>query len=106
KNDLELARICAQRMITVGSNKEIEKEEIRKATLELAHYHLENTDLEKAQKFAADYQLLYPGTPEAKDAAYIDIQAHFLSTLSPDRDQTKTRKTIESSQNFKRKYKD
>jgi outer membrane protein assembly factor BamD (BamD/ComL family) len=106
QKESELAMQSALRMITLGSNKEDEKEAIRKAMLEVAQKYFDQGNLEKTEKFAADYQVLYPGTPEAKDAAYLTMQAQFMSTPASCNDQTKTHQTLETAQNFLQKYTD
>jgi outer membrane protein assembly factor BamD (BamD/ComL family) len=105
EKDNEMMTRCAQRMLAVGGHAERHHEIMRKTTLELAQWFLAEGKFDKAQKYALDYQTIYPGTPEAKLAAYINIKAHFLSTLSFDRDQTETEKTLELAQAFLSKHK-
>lgn len=100
QNDTSMMIKCAQRMLAVGGDQET----MRKTNLQLAQVFLDEGKFDKAQKHALDYQTLYPGTPESKLAHYINIKANFLSTLSADRDQTKTEKAIELAQNFVTKY--
>lgn len=97
---------CALRMVTLGSNKDNEKEEIQKLTLYVAKRYLDDGDFEKSQKHASDYELLYPGSPEVKEASYLALKAQFLSTLEADRDQSKTKQALSLAQNFNSKYKD
>lgn len=99
-NNEEFALKCAERMVALASD----KEETAKAMLKLAHGYIKEGDYQKSKQYAQDYQLYYPGTPEAKDAAYIAIQAQYLSTLIPSRDQTNTHATIEQAENFLKKY--
>lgn len=96
----KLAMRCAERMIALGTN----QDEVRKVMWELAQKHLQDGELEKAQKYANDYQLLFPGGPEVKDVAYLGIKAHFLATLSADRDQAKTQQTLKLAQAYLKKY--
>ncbi len=96
----DLSMRAAQRMIATGGD----QEELRKVTLELAEYFLKIGHYEKAQKHAADYQVLYPGTAQATHASYIAVKAHFNDLLSADRDQTKTHATLELAQNFIKKH--
>lgn len=99
-NNEEFALKCAERMVALASD----KEETAKAMLKLAHGYIKEGDYQKSKQYAMDYQLYYPGTPEAKDAAYIAIKAQYLSTLIPGRDQTNTYATIEQAEDFLKKY--
>lgn len=99
-NNEALSIECAQRLIALGTDQEV----VRVAILELAQIFLNNADYEKAQKYASDYHLLFPGTDQAKEASYLAIKAAFLSTLTADRDQTKTQATLELAQNFVTRY--
>ena len=98
--DYETAIKCAERILAVGGDPEI----MRSTLLELTQLCLNEKNLEKAQKYALEYQTLYPATAECKQARYYGIKAHFLATLSPDRDQSSTQKTIELAQEFIKQY--
>lgn len=95
-NDKFLTLKCAERILAVGGNQEI----VCNTTLELAKLSLDDGNYAKAQKYATQYQKLYPGSPDIFEAGYVNIKAHFLDTLNEQRDQTKTNKTIELAQNF------
>lgn len=98
--DKEMLIKCGERMLALGGDPEL----VRIATIELAQAGLDVGNFELAQKYSLEYQTLYPGTPESKKASYIAIKAYFLSTLSPDRDQAPTQKTIELSEKFIKTY--
>ncbi|MBA3954815.1 outer membrane protein assembly factor BamD [Candidatus Dependentiae bacterium] len=100
--DKDMFLKCGERMLALGGDPEL----VRITTLELAQTGLDLGNFETAQKYALEYQTLYPGTPEAKKASYIGIKAYFLSTLSPDRDQAPTQKTIELGEKFLKTYPD
>lgn len=100
--DRDMVIKCSERLLALGGDQEI----MRTTNLKLIKTFLAEGKYEKAQKYATDYQSLYPGTPETKLACYLNIQAHYLSLLESDRDQTNTDKTIELAQNFVTKYKD
>lgn len=99
-NNDEFTLKCAERMVALASD----KEETAKALLTLAQGYNKQGDHKKAKQYAQDYQLYYPGTPEAKDAAYLAIQSQFLSTLGAGKDQTSTHKTIEQAELFLKRY--
>lgn len=101
EKDTDMVIKCGQRLLAVGGNQEI----MRQTYLQIAELSLEQDDYEKAEKYAHDYQTLYPGTEETKKAAFINIKSTFLASPSADRDQTKTEKTIELAEEFFNTYK-
>lgn len=102
QKDIDMTIKCAERALLVCSDQNI----AQKVTLQLAQTYLDQGIFDKAEKYAQEYQSLYPGTSEAKIAAYIDIQSNYLSLLDSDRDQKKTNKTLELAKNFLEKYSD
>lgn len=96
----EFALKCAERMVALAGD----QEETAKAMLKLAEGYIKEGDFKKAKQYAMDYQTYYPGTSEAKDAAYIAVKAQFLSTLEPGRDQSITYETIDHAEKFLKKY--
>lgn len=101
KNDEMIAK-CAERMLAIGGDQEL----MRTARLELATIFLDKKNYKEAEKYALEYQKYYPGAAETKKAAYIAIQANYLSKLSSDRDQEKTKTTVTLAKEFLTNYKD
>lgn len=93
---------CAERVLAVGGDQDIEQT----TRLELAEHYLEQCKYEKANNYSIEYQKLYPGTTEAKRAAFIEIQSYYLATLTSDRDQSDTLKALEHAQDFLKLYPD
>ena len=101
KNEEMIAK-CAQRMLAVGGDQEL----MRTARLELADIFLKKGNYKEAEKYALEYQKYYPGASEIKKVSYIAIRANFLSKLSSDRDQEKTRTTVGLAKEFLNTYKE
>ncbi len=93
---------CAQRMLAVGGDQEL----MRTARMELADLFLQKGEYKDAEKYALEYHKYYPGADEAKKASYIAIRSNYLSKLSSDRDQEKTRTTVKLAKEFLTTYKD
>lgn len=102
KNDIDMTIKCSERALLLCTDQNISQE----VTLQLAQIYLDKANFEKAEKYAKEYQELYPGNTNVKKALYIDIQANYLSILDPNRDQKKTEKTLNLSKNFLEKYKE
>lgn len=93
---------CGQRLLAVGGDQEI----MRKTRLELAELFLEKSSFNDAEKYAQEYQKLYPGTQESLRAQYLAIQANYQAKLSFDRDQQKTRTALTLALEFLEKHPD
>jgi outer membrane protein assembly factor BamD (BamD/ComL family) len=105
--DLEMQTKCGQRLLAVAGSKEAHKDQeeiMRKTRLELAQIFLEKHNYNDAEKYAQEYQKLYPGTKEALTAEYIIIRANYLAKLDADRDQKKTRTALTLAQEFLEKH--
>lgn len=102
REDNDMIIKCAERMAKLASD----QEETRKALFQLAQLNLDKGNLKNSKKHAKDYQILYPGSEEAQEAAYLELKASYLSMLAADRDQTDTKSTLTLAQNFKEKYND
>jgi outer membrane protein assembly factor BamD (BamD/ComL family) len=96
KDDKELLIKINKRILEVETDSEL----VRQTTLETAQLALDKKDWELAQKYSTDYQQLYPGTPQAQQAALIHIHSLYGELLSPDKDQTKTQLIIDAIQKF------
>lgn len=92
---------CCERMIALSTDPELTQQ----ALLQAAQIYLAQGKLKKAEQHAKDYEILYPGTEQAQDAAYIALKSSFLSMLDPDRDQTPTQQTLTLAHNFIDNYK-
>ncbi len=102
QKDTDMIIKCSERVLLLCSDQDISQD----VTLQLAQIYLDQADFDKAVKYSKDYQEFYPGNVNAKKAAYIDIQAHYLSILQSGRDQKKTEETIELANLFLDKYKE
>lgn len=100
EKESEMIIKCGQRLLAVGGDQEV----MRITRLELAELFLQKQNYTEAEKYAQEYQKYYPGAKEIRRADYIAIQANYLSKLSIDRDQQKTRTTIELSKQFLEKH--
>lgn len=100
EKDNDMVIKCGQRILAVGGDQEV----MRRTTLQLAELFMQQGNYEKAEKYASDYQMLYPGSEETKQASFIAIKSNFLAAPSSDRDQTKTEKVIQLAQDFLEKY--
>lgn len=102
EKDIDMIIKTAERIAAIASDQEITS----KAILDLAKLYLEKENFDKAQKYASDYQIMYPGTNEAKEANYIEIKARYKASADHDRDQTNTQKVIEVADEYEKNYKD
>jgi len=68
--------------------------------LELADALFDLGSLKEAELIYRQFCTFYPGTKEVEYAQYKSILCSFYLTLSPDRDQTKTKETLELAQKF------
>lgn len=100
EKDQDMVIKTAERIVAIGSDQEVSSQ----ATLDLAKIYLERGSYEKAQKYASDYQIMYPGTEQSKDAAYLEAKAYFLASPDYNRDQTSTKKALEVCKEFEKNY--
>jgi outer membrane assembly lipoprotein YfiO len=75
-------------------------DELKIATLELADIHFDLGNLDKAAKLYEEFSNLYPGDEKVEYADYRSVMCNFYLVLSKDRDQTKTKKTVELTKKF------
>lgn len=102
KNNFEMMTKCYERALAVGGKQAL----MKRVTIQLAEGYIQLQDYEKAKKHANTYVTLYPGDKDAKKAAYLEIEASYLSTRTSDRDQQKTRNTIELIDAYIKNYGD
>jgi outer membrane protein assembly factor BamD (BamD/ComL family) len=79
-----------QRVIAVSLDPEI----IATYTKKLADLYLADSNYKEAKKYYHKFVSLYPGHSLITDVRYHEILTHFLSSLSPQRDQTATHHVI------------
>ena len=92
----EMVIKCGQRLLAVGGDEEI----MRKTRLQLSELFLEKKNYTEAERYASEYEKHYPGSSEIIKAEYIHIRSKYLSQSASDRDQEKTRSTIERAHAF------
>jgi hypothetical protein len=80
------------------------QEVLRKTGLELAELYLEKGNYANAEKHAQDYLTFYPGSLESKKASFISLNAALRSQSHSQRDQEKTKITIEQATAYLEKY--
>lgn len=68
--------------------------------LEMANLHFDLGNLKKAQGMYKEFKSLYPSHDKAEYAFHQEIVCSFLTILDADRDQTKTKDTIELADTF------
>lgn len=74
--------------------------ELKDLTLELADLLFDHGQLEKAGKIYQEFVKLYPGTSAIEHASYRSILCSFYGILEYDRDQTKTKETLDLTTAF------
>ncbi len=74
--------------------------ELKDITLELANLLYESGDREKAGKLYGEFIKLYPGTQEVEYAYFRAIVCCFEGVLDAERDQSKTKETLELTKRF------
>lgn len=94
--DLEGAIRVAERMVPM-CKKLIELEEL---SLDLADLIYEYGDFEKSAKLYTEFAKLYPGNTGVERALYRAITCNFNCILDAERDQTRTKDTIELTKQF------
>lgn len=94
--DYETAIRYLERMLRV-----IERpEQIVYIMLELGELFMKSGNYRKAERMYVDFVKLYPSNQFAEQAYVKAIEASWMQTLQPDRDQTKTESTIALIQEF------
>ncbi len=68
--------------------------------VELADLLFDCSNFKKAGKIYAEFTILYPGNEQIEYTLYRAILCSFYQTLDADRDQTKTKETIQLTDNF------
>ncbi len=96
-NDKELTVV--ERMVSLATD----QHQVRTLKLTLADLYFKTGSLEKATKIYTNYLLLYPGSELAPYATHQAILCLFYTTLTTDRDQTRTRATIHLAQSYVQK---
>lgn len=94
--DKELLMKSLERIVALSTDYELTD----KALLELADLKLQEGNLEVAQKLYGEYNALYPGSAERERAWYNEILAHYRHRTTPDRDQSRTRTTVNLTKRF------
>lgn len=74
--------------------------EIKGLKLELADAHFQNGNMEKATKAYTIYLAAYPGSTEAPYALYKGLLALFYTTLTPDRDPSRTKMVLNLTRTY------
>jgi len=85
-----------EKMIPLSNN----IQELRNLYLEIADLVFETGQLAKAEQLYSQFSQLYPGDAKIEYATYKSILCGFWLTLNPQRDQSKTKKTIEVAKTF------
>jgi outer membrane assembly lipoprotein YfiO len=96
KKDIPSALRYLEKMLPMSPT----PEERRTDMLELADLYFDNGDLEKAGKLYTDFTHLYSGNSSVEYASYKSVLCSFYNTLASDRDQTRTKETIERGEKF------
>jgi len=96
----ELIISAYQRVIAVSLDPETVATYLKK----LADLYLENENYKEAKSYYQKFVSLYPGHPLIIDVRYHEILAHFLSSLSPQRDQTTTHQVIKLGKHYLADY--
>jgi len=79
---------------------ETDQKKIGTYMLRLAKLQTSLGKLEEAQKTYHSFRSLYPGHQKIKKAMYREVLTHFWHILPPDRDQSRTEKTVKLAKNF------
>lgn len=74
--------------------------ELSDLMIELADLLFEAGNLEKAERLYAEFASMYPGHKKAEYASYKAIICSYWGTLDHQRDQSKTKETIERAESF------
>jgi len=77
-----------------------EIKELRDMTLEMADLLFDVGNLKKAETLYSQFVQLYPGDKNVEYASYKSILCSFWQTLNCERDQTKTKDTIDLAKDF------
>ena len=92
----ETAIKCGQRYLAKSSDQKT----CAQVTLDLIDLCIAAQDFEKAEKYANDYKTLYPGSAHLQDACFKEILASLALINDCERDQSKTKQTIELANDF------
>lgn len=99
-NQPELTIASIERAITLADN----QAQTEHLVLELADMLLAQGDFAKAQKVYKEFKSFYPGSPSIEYALYQELLSYHLASLSSDRDQSSTHKTITLAQHFLERF--
>ncbi|MFC1842213.1 outer membrane protein assembly factor BamD [Candidatus Dependentiae bacterium] len=75
-------------------------QELRDLTLEISDLFFETGNLKKAEQLYSQFGQLYPGDKNIEYATYKAILSNYWLTLDKERDQSKTKNTIELAKKF------
>ena len=90
--------------VAVDQSRKGMQEVLRKTRLELAELYLEKGNYANAEKHAQDYLTFYPGSLESKKASFVSLSGALRSQSHSQRDQQKTKTTIEQATAYLEKY--
>src|SRR5579859_798636 len=96
EEDLLGVRRYIERMLVVSTD----LNDLKDLRLEIADINFDLGDLEKAETYYNDYISFYPGSDLLEYATYKAILSCFYQTLESDRDQSKTRQSINLAESF------
>lgn len=96
ENDLETAIKYAEKMVPMCHD----IDDLKNLTLELADLYYKLSDLEKAGRIYNEFIKLYPGNDKIEYAYYRAIICSGSGVLEADRDQTRTKETLELTKKF------
>ncbi|AXK60678.1 hypothetical protein C0J27_02900 [Candidatus Chromulinivorax destructor] len=100
KVDINVLTNVLERLISLSDN----HAGVKKYKLQYADSHFAMNHLEIAATYYEDFATLYPSSNEAIYAAFKSIGCMFQLSLSPDRDQTNTKKTIALAKTFLKEH--
>lgn len=98
--DLILLSNVLERLIALSEN----HAGVKKYKLQFADTHFQMNHLEIAAIYYEDFRTLYPSSNEAQYASFKSVGCMFQLSLSADRDQTNTKKTIALAKEFIKEY--
>lgn len=96
KGNTEIAIKYIEKMVPLCSD----LGELSDLMLELADLLFDSGDLAKAERLYAEFASMYPGHKKAEYASYKAIICSYWATLDHQRDQSKTKETIERAEAF------
>ncbi len=92
----ETAIKCGERFLAKSSDQQA----CAGVCLDLIDYCIKCENYEKAEKYATEYKNLYPGSTKLQDACFKEIEASLAQISDCERDQSKTKQTIEIAKEF------